>query len=343
MAFPDYLHFKKSPQQILDEIISKSSLDKVAILVDENTKKHCLPFLNFEKFNVIQIASGERNKNLSTCEFIWDQMTKLGMSRQSVLINLGGGVIGDMGGFAASTYKRGIPTINIPTTLLSMVDASIGGKLGVDFQGLKNHIGLFKDPMAVIIVPDFLKTLPQNQLTSGFAEILKHALISDLDYWKNVSQLNIDTADWSHIIEQSISIKNTVVNEDPNENGRRKILNFGHTFGHAIESYFFESDQPLLHGEAIAIGMVLESHISMQLGWINENELEEIKNVVKKYFQFPKLPPIEQVVAFLRQDKKNQQDLLLFSLIEGLGKCKYDIKVELPALRLALNYYKKIR
>ena len=182
---PEYIFFDTKPQQRVLDLVQKWSPDQIVILVDENTKTHCLPLLEIPHFSVIQIPSGEKNKNLETCRLIWQQMTDLGMSRKSLLINLGGGVIGDMGGFVAATYKRGIRFINIPTTLLSQVDASIGGKLGIDFNGLKNHIGIFKDPDAVILSDLFLKTLDQRQLRSGYAEVIKHGLIWDKAYYES--------------------------------------------------------------------------------------------------------------------------------------------------------------
>ena len=216
-----------------------SGYSKVAILVDENTKRDCLPKLpQFENPIIIEIKSGEENKNINTCNFIWEQLTAQHFDRNSLLINLGGGVIGDMGGFAASTYKRGIDFIQIPTTLLAMVDASVGGKLGVDFNGLKNQIGLFNNPESVLIFPEFLETLPENQLKSGFAEVVKHALISDKNLWEELTSTTFDKLNWEAIILTSIQIKNNIILSDPFEKGNRKKLNFGHTFGHAVESYY---------------------------------------------------------------------------------------------------------
>lgn len=344
MVFPEYLHFAASPAQTLNEVIDRLAPSHVVILVDENTKEHCLPLLNvnIEKIVVIEISSGEQNKCLATCEIIWEQMTMEGISRNSLCINLGGGVISDMGGFCASTFKRGISFINVPTTLLSMVDASIGGKLGVDFNELKNHIGLFGNPEAVIVSPDFLKTLPSRQLKSGFAEVLKHALIADKKYWEMVKQVDLEHANWHKIIAHSIAIKTSVVDDDPYENGKRKILNFGHSFGHAIETSFLKNAQPLLHGEAIAIGMILEAHLSFQENWLEEKELREIVEVIWIYFELPKLPNLKALIPFMQQDKKNKNNTLNFSLINGIGNCKYDVTVALPHLKNALEYYKKI-
>jgi len=343
MVTPEYLHFSNSPDQTIRKIIDSLSPDKVAMLVDENTKEYCLPLLSTSEALVVEIKSGEQNKNLTTCETIWEQMTQFGMSRKSLLINLGGGVIGDMGGFAASIFKRGIRFVNMPTTLLSMVDASIGGKLGIDFNGLKNHIGLFANPEAVIVSPDFLKTLPKRQLHSGFAEVLKHALISDADYWNDLRHLTFENVGWNELIKTSITIKSRVVSEDPHENGSRKILNFGHSFGHAIETHFLAGSEPLLHGEAIAIGMLLEAHISVQKEWLDERQLDEIQTVLKQNFLFPELPALEYLLPWMKQDKKNQRDALNFSLIKEIGECAYDVEVSSLNLTEALEYYTKIR
>ena len=193
-----------------------SDYSTLAILVDENTKKHCLPLLLTQlpllsNSLIIEIQSGEENKNISTCSLIWEELSKHNFDRNSLLINLGGGVIGDMGGFAASTYKRGIDFIQIPTTLLAMADASVGGKLGVDFSGLKNQIGLFKNPKSVLIYPKFLKTLAENQLNSGFAEIVKHALIADVNLWNQLKETSFPDVDWEDIIEKSVQLKNKII------------------------------------------------------------------------------------------------------------------------------------
>jgi 3-dehydroquinate synthase len=260
----------------------RKSLEKVRpssvfILVDENTEKFCLPYLFehlTERAEVISIPSGEVYKNIETCQFVWSRLVKGGADRQSLVINLGGGVIGDLGGFCAATYMRGIRFIQVPTTLLSQVDASVGGKLGVDFMGYKNMVGLISDPAGVFIFTDFLRTLPADQFRSGYAELLKHGLIADRETWEDLSKKkNFNGLDTEEMIYQSLMIKKTVTEQDPNEKGLRKILNFGHTIGHAVESYWMQSRTPLLHGEAIAIGMVGEAYLSYRVGNISENEL----------------------------------------------------------------------
>ena len=298
-----------------------STYSKTAILVDENTKKHCinlLPTLN--ESVIIEIKSGEKNKTISTCNLIWEQLTINNFDRNSALINLGGGVIGDMGGFAAATYKRGISFIQIPTTLLAMVDASIGGKLGVDFNGLKNQVGLFSNPESVIINPKFLDTLPEEELKSGFSELVKYALITDKGLWKKITNTPFNNLDWKEMIYTSIEIKNNIVISDPKEKVERKSLNFGHTFGHAIESYYLEKGTPILHGEAIFMGIILESEISD----LTQSEKNEIKNYILSNFGLPYTPKKSYLHKFLLNDKKNQEGKINFSLLKEIGNYTID-------------------
>jgi len=301
--------------------LNVKSYSKVAILVDENTKKDCLYKLpHIEKPVIIEIPSGEINKNITTCNIIWEELTNNNFDRDSILINLGGGVIGDIGGFCASIYKRGIDFIHIPTTLLAMADASIGGKLAVDFNNLKNQIGLFANPKSVIIYPNFLDTLPENQLISGFAEVVKHALISDKNLWENIKETPFKKLAWEQIITTSAELKNRIILSDPKEEGERKKLNFGHTFGHAIESYYLEKETPILHGEGIFMGMILETEISI----LSNSEKNEIKNYILTNFGLPYTPPKVELLKFLKNDKKNKSKKINFSLLNSIGKCTID-------------------
>lgn len=317
--------------------IELSPYSKVAILVDENTKVHCLDKLlsdcSIAHPHIIEIASGEKHKNLSTCQRIWEFLTRHQFDRQSVLINLGGGVIGDMGGFAAASYKRGIDFIQIPTTLLAMVDASVGGKLGIDFLNYKNQIGLFKDPTHVFINPDFLTTLDRRHRLSGFAEVVKYALIDDIDFWHTLNQNDIENIDWEEIILHCVKIKNDIVSTDPTETGHRKILNFGHTIGHAIESYHLSKNHDILHGEAIAIGMLIESHLSP----LSSSEKMAISSFIKTTFSSVDVPPLELLMPFLNNDKKNRANTLQFSLLNHIGHCQINCEVKQENL---LNVFK---
>ncbi|SUP53411.1 3-dehydroquinate synthase [Weeksella virosa] len=339
----------RSPLLKIQNYFSQNPTKNCFVLVDENTRIHCLKQLRLTlpdlHLKIIEIPSGEENKSLKTTNLVWSFLSENKADRQSVLINLGGGVLTDLGGFAASTYKRGIPFINIPTTLLAMVDASAGGKNGIDFQGFKNQIGTFTQPEMVIILPKFLKTLDQRQLYSGLAEMLKHGLIADEDHWKKLISLTEHNAKTlKGLIEDSINIKLKIVKEDPYEKGLRKILNFGHTFGHAIESEFLSTDKPLLHGEAIVIGMILESILSWQLGILHEQDLETILAGFASIYGKPQnidfcLHPA--ILQWLQHDKKNKGHQLQFSLIEKIGKANYNQTCTESQVLDALEEYNK--
>lgn len=319
----------------------------IFVLVDENTEKLCLHYI-LEYINttiqVIRIPSGEQNKNIDFCQHIWANLLRNGADRHSLLINLGGGVIGDIGGFCAATYMRGINFIQMPTTLLSQVDASVGGKLGIDFLGFKNMVGLVKDPDAVFIFTAFLSTLPESQVKSGYAELLKHGLIADIKTWQMLSeQSQFKNLNFEQLVYDSLLIKKNVTEKDPNEKGLRKILNFGHTVGHAVESYWMDSRTPLLHGEAIAIGMVSEAFLSYRLGNISEDELFNIRNaIIRLYGHHPKfVKPVEEIIDLMRLDKKNYDGEFRFSLLESVGKACYDIPVPKEAVEESFLFYKE--
>lgn len=325
--------------------ISKYSNKKIIVLTDTNTHKHCLnrliPILPVDYLE-ISISAGEVHKGLDTCQFIWSRLLDHGVNRNDLLINLGGGVIGDMGGFCASTYKRGIDFIQIPTTLLSMVDASIGGKLGIDFNGVKNSIGVFQNPKAVFVDPFFLETISWQELRSGFAEIVKHALISDEKQWQQIKEINLlEKIHWHSLITDSLKVKQAIVQEDPFEKGMRKALNFGHTIGHGIEGVRLNTANHLLHGEAIAIGMVVESWLSFFKGFISEEAFTEIFMFLKRTFD---LKPIEEelmnnIISLMRNDKKNETVAIHFSIIGPIGRVNHDIIFEESFLKKALEVY----
>ena len=328
----------------LPAFFRQKAYSKIIVLTDTNTKKFCYPMLKdlLPKHHLIVVKSGENHKNLATCEQIWAEMTKNELDRHALMINLGGGVIGDMGGFCAATYKRGIDFIQIPTTLLSQVDASVGGKLGIDFQGFKNHLGVFNIPKDVLIDPIFLKTLSYRELRSGFAEIIKHCLIADGEKWFEIRQKDLAEQNLSDLIAHSVAIKKKVVEQDPTEQGLRKILNFGHTLGHAIETYFLENPKKrLLHGEAIAAGMICEAFIAHQRKMIDSKTLSEIEEFI--FSVYGKAPiqatDIQAITTHTLQDKKNKGKQIRFSLIDGIGSCAYDIVVSKNEMKKALEYY----
>ncbi len=329
----------------LSSFLHQHDYSHIAVIVDEKTQKHCLPLIQSllpQKFTKIVIPSGEDHKTLSTCEKIWAAMTKANMDRHGLVINLGGGVIGDMGGFCASTYKRGIDFIQIPTTLLAQVDASVGGKLGIDFHGLKNHIGVFQLPKTVLIDPNFIQTLPERQKLSGYAEIIKHCLIRDADKWDIIAHLDFDQVDLADLIAHSVEIKKAVVAEDPKEAGLRKILNFGHTLGHAVETYLLsQGKRAILHGEAIAVGMITEAYLAKERDLISTEELASIEAMLFATYGRVnlKIGEIPAIIALTAQDKKNKGTEIRFSLLTGIGDCGYDIPVSKAEMKKALEYY----
>jgi 3-dehydroquinate synthase len=342
------IHFENSLQE-LGKFIAGNHYSKVLFLVDTNTEQHCLPLVkaaipNLDNFDIIEIDPGEENKNIDFCIGIWKMMLDFKADRNSLLINLGGGVITDIGGFAASTFKRGIDFVQVPTTLLSQVDASVGGKTGIDMDQLKNVIGTFTQPKAVFIEPGFLRTLDQRQVYSGFAEVIKHGLIYDAALFNRISQMQPEEID-GEIIHRSVEIKNEVVTQDPYEKGLRKILNFGHTIGHAIESYSLKHDQnPLLHGEAIAIGFICEAYLSVRYNTLTETELNEVASVILHYFPKYKLDQASfgAMTDLMQNDKKNADGRINFSLLNKIGECSTDIFCAESEIEESLNYYRAL-
>ncbi len=328
------------------------SYTKVFVFADKNTCQYCYPFIkNILPLHFLEIIEpGEEQKTLQTCVQLWQSMTNEALDRKAIVINLGGGVLGDMGGFCAATYKRGIDFIQIPTTLLSQVDASVGGKLGIDFDGFKNHIGVFQEPQKVIIYPGFLQTLPKRELRSGYAEVIKHALIKEKFHWNKINIITLENLynfqfDVTDIIKHSIQIKSDVVEADPTEKGLRKILNFGHTLGHAIESFYLPmADKKLLHGEAIAIGMITESYLSFVQKLISESELNAISSYILSIYGKINISEaeIEQIIPLTLHDKKNSHGAVNFSLIQNIGNCVFDIKLSTIDMFDALKYYQKL-
>ena len=335
----------------LGKFLSKSTRQgdsKKIILVDENTKVHCLPLLQrsvlaIQNATVLEIPAGEASKRIDTVVRLWNELTELGADRNSLLINLGGGVVTDVGGFTASTYMRGIDFINIPTTLLAMVDASVGGKNGINFGGLKNQIGTFDEPKAVFASPVFLKTLPENEIRCGFAEVIKHALIADYNKWKDLETIgNFDSANWYEIIKESIWTKNKIVNSDYRDRHWRKALNFGHTIGHALESYSQKIHaMPLKHGEAVAIGMIGESFLSRQICGLNENDFKAICMYIRKHFVPPSDFDTEVVLDIMKGDKKNTAGTINFALIRAIGEPVINQVTDESTIRQALEFCKE--
>jgi len=288
---------------------------------------------------VIEIEAGETFKNINTCLEIWQKMTDLKLDRHALMVVLGGGVLGDMGGFCAATYKRGIDFVLLPTTLLAQVDASVGGKLAIDFNGFKNHIGVFQLPVATLICPAFLKTLPFRELRSGYAEVIKHCLISDRDMWDQIRKADVNGQDWEAVIRHSVAFKSQVVTEDPKEKGRRKILNFGHTIGHALETFFLETDDRLYHGEAIAAGMIAESFLARKKGLLTKEEEAEIVEYLEKiYGRVAVVRQHGSIIEIMQQDKKNKGNKMLMALPQGIGNAVWDVEINEEQVNEALSF-----
>ena len=340
------VHFQDKGYNLLSNLIAGNNYSMLFILVDENTFKYCypkfIPNLQTDKrIEVIEIESGEINKNLETCIGVWNAITELGGDRKSLIITLGGGVITDLGGFVASCFKRGIDFVNIPTTLLSMVDASVGGKTGVDLGVLKNQIGLFANPEMVLVDTDYLTTVSEREIKSGTAEIIKYGITYDITLFneiKNNKDLKIED-----LIFRSIEIKNEVVLKDPKEQNIRKILNFGHTLGHAIESFYLESDdkESLTHGEAIAIGMVCESYMSSKILNFPIKNVVEIKKVILSIYNKTDLliEDFSGILELLKHDKKNVKGRVNFVLLNDYEDYKLDCEVSNDLIIESMKFY----
>jgi 3-dehydroquinate synthase len=342
--YPILLHVNAAA--VLDAFIEKKAYSKFFVLMDENTYSHCFPLLADEsryanKAELLIIEAGEENKTIDIAKQLWQSLTEGEADRHSLLINLGGGLISDLGGFVAATFKRGMDFVNIPTSLLAMVDASIGGKTGVNLDKYKNQIGLFSTPKLIAIDFRFLDTLPQRELVSAYAEMVKHGLIADKAYWKalcSIEKLNSESL--KIYIETSIRIKKAIVDQDPTEKGVRKILNFGHTIGHAIETFFMDTQNPVLHGEAVAFGMLAEAYLSAEILNLPQAELKEIESHIQTHFAKLNIAQnqLKAIAALVNQDKKKNGNELNFSLLENIEKCAIDVNVNTEQIVKSLSY-----
>ena len=344
------VHFNKTCYSQLNAYLKAHRFSKIFIIVDSHTNDYCLPKFMAEMetdvtIEIIEIEAGEQHKTIDTCVGVWNAMSDLGGDRKSLVINLGGGVVTDLGGFVACTFKRGIKYINVPTSLLAMVDASVGGKTGVDLGNLKNQIGVINSGEMVLVDTSFLRSLPKSHLLSGIAEMLKHGLIYDRTYWNKVADLSLNNLDdLDQLIYESVLIKHHIVEQDPFENGMRKHLNFGHTLGHAIESYFLShpDKEDLLHGEAIAVGMILESYLSAELLGFPKSDLDQISKVISNIYKPVTIDTADYdpIIDLMKYDKKNEHGNINFVLLEAIGKPKRDCLVDNALIMKALEFYK---
>lgn len=315
------------------------------ILVDDNTHDACLEYLltsynELKDAEIMLLPEGEQNKVMEVCFQVWEAWTEYAIERSDLVINLGGGVVTDMGGFIAAVYKRGLNFINIPTSLMAMVDASIGGKTGIDLGKHKNQLGAFADPVAVYVDPSFLNSLPIDEIRNGFAEMLKHGLIADEKYW-GILRCIVPEEDifGEKIIAESIRIKMDIVAADPQEKEERKKLNFGHTIGHAIEGHFLE-DTPIAHGHAVAIGMLAESYISFRRNLISKEQLEEISQTILQHFEVPVFEThiTPELFALMLNDKKNFNLQIQCTLLNGIGGSLVNQAISEEELAQAMTY-----
>lgn len=345
MAAPENdIRFIENIAKAINFQLSEESFSSIFVLVDENTRRDCLPVIENAlpaNYSLITIPAGEQHKTMATCEEIWQALTNNQADRHALMLNLGGGVICDMGGFCARTYKRGISFWNIPTTVLAQVDASVGGKLGVDFGSFKNHIGLFSEPDIVFLDPIFFNTLPKDEVISGFAEMIKHTLIRDVAGFEKIITQSVETIDWSVWIPNSVALKKAVIEEDPKEKGLRKVLNFGHTIGHAIESYFLTGSRPLKHGEAVALGMITETYLSTKKMSFQETDFNRVSKFLADIFPTPIIPEsaLETIAKLAVQDKKNKDGIINAVLLSQIGTPEIDVPISKSEIIESLEAY----
>ncbi|MFA5328662.1 MAG: 3-dehydroquinate synthase [Prolixibacteraceae bacterium] len=343
--------FSQHIEAELGKIVQKYPAGKVFLLTDQTASGFCLPLVQsvIDEYSVkcVTISSGEENKNIQSVAQVWDFLSNNGADRKSLLINIGGGMLTDLGGFAASTFKRGLDFVNIPTTLLAQVDASLGGKTGFNFNGLKNEIGVFMEPNSVIINTNFLKTIDRENFLSGYAEMLKHGLIKSREHWDELLAFDMENIDYEalqEIIAHSVAVKEWHVLNDLREQNIRKALNYGHTIGHAFESYAMKTGHPILHGFAVVYGMIAELYLSAKQCGLAIDELNNISSwLVDKYGKFEiQESDFDALYQLMTHDKKNEGKRINFTLIPEIGKVEINVDCSKELIIEALEYYKNI-
>ena len=337
----------KDLQKALSEAIAECKHDKLFVLVDETTEQLCLPLIVgfgcMQEAQCIVIGTTDTHKTLDTLSHVWAELQRMGATRHSLLINLGGGMVTDLGGFAASTFKRGLAYINIPTTLLSMVDASVGGKTGINFGGLKNEIGVFNNANCVILDTTFLRTMDAENLLSGYAEMLKHGLISNEQTWAELLNLDLNDLDkLGDLVEKSVAVKQRIVIEDPTEHGIRKALNLGHTVGHAFESLALER-KPVLHGYAVAYGLVVELYLCcVKTGFPQDKMRQTVGFIKENYGRMPiTCDDYPKLIELMHHDKKNVGTDINFTLLGGIGDIRINQTATEEEIKEALDFYQE--
>ena len=340
----------KNLQSELQNFLQSVKYDKLFVLTDSNTLELCLPMLKevsqLQGAPVITVEAGDTNKNIEQVTAIWMRLCNEGASRNSLLLNVGGGMITDMGGFVAATFKRGIHSVNVPTTLMASVDAAVGGKTGINFNGLKNEIGSFYPPLCVLIDSSFLKTLDRDNLLSGYAEMVKHALISNMETYRAILSFDLDRVDYTllnQMVAQSVAVKERIVEEDPKEMGIRKALNLGHTVGHAYESLSFRKGRPVLHGHAVAAGLVSELYLSYKKCGFPMEILSQVVYYLKKYYPpfFFNCDDYEALYELMTHDKKNEGGIINFTLLSQVGEVQINQSVTKEKVLESFDFYRE--
>lgn len=346
MKISDNIFFGSITEQGFGELIEKEyAKSNKVIIVDENTHDNCLEYLlttfpSLSEAEVMLLPAGEENKVMEVCFQVWNALSEYHIGRRDLIINLGGGVVTDMGGFIAAVFKRGVDFINIPTSLLGMVDASIGGKTGIDLGPFKNQLGVFANPKATYIDPIFLGTLPEAELWNGYAEMIKHALITSKELWNELKSIeDVDQLKELSLIQRSAQIKINIVEKDPMEKNDRKLLNFGHTVGHAVEGFLLDKGNPIAHGHAVAIGMHIEAMIALEENKLSSEEFKEISSFIHQKFPFVGVESEEEITSIIElmlNDKKNSDNKIKGILIEGIGKCTIDHEYDEKLIKKAM-------
>lgn len=340
----------KALEQRLTEAVGRCQHDKLFVLTDETTRRLCWPLVSriavMQDATLITIGATDDNKTLESLCYVWDSLQQGGVTRHSLMVNLGGGMVTDLGGFAASTFKRGFPYINVPTTLLSMVDASVGGKTGINYGGLKNEIGVFSLPFEVILDTCFLRTLDAQNIASGYAEMLKHGLISDTQSWAELLNFDLGDADLDllqTLVLKSVQVKEKVVEQDPTEKGIRKSLNLGHTVGHAFESLAMEQNRTVLHGYAVAWGLICELYLSVALCGFPVDKMRQTVRYIRQWYGNLGITckDYEHLYELMKHDKKNMGDTINFALLGEVGDIRLDQHASKELLFEALDFYRE--
>ena len=330
--------------------ISECEHDRIFVLTDETTQQLCWPKIkNFKALKdctPIIIKATDTHKNLDTLAEVWQALSNGGATRHSLMINLGGGMVTDLGGFAASTFKRGIDFIYIPTTLLAMVDASVGGKTGINFGGLKNEIGVFSDSRFVIINTQFLDTLDHDNICSGYAEMLKHGLISDERTWAELVTFDLENPDLSQLqrmVADSIKVKERIVETDPHEHGIRKALNLGHTMGHAFESFAMRRGTPILHGYAVAYGLISELYMSARKTAFPTDRMHQTVRFIRENYGTLNITcdDYPTLIELMHHDKKNTSGIINFTLLGNVGDIRINQTANEEEIKEALDFFRE--